>query len=184
MSRARSALVLGVVLASACAPSIPPPVALPAAARLQDPDSTAFVVAERYRGKVVVLDFWASWCAECTRTIPQIGRLAAAFAGQGLIVVGVNVGESASAALAQARALGIEYPIALDPELVFSDQLGAGRIPLLLVIDRSGRIARRVRAVDPETLTLIRRLLGVGTSAPPATSPEKPAGPGRVSLLR
>ena len=132
---------------------------LPSDARLVDRDSGSFVAAERYRGKVVVLDFWATWCKECRQTIPQVARLAEAFAQDGLVVVGVNEGEPAADATTSARDLGIAYPIALDPELVFADRMGAQSLPMLVVIDRSGAVVHRARRVDRETLAVIRKLL-------------------------
>jgi thiol-disulfide isomerase/thioredoxin len=152
-------LVVALVLVlGACATSRPPPVFLPADARLYDPGAGPFVALDRYRGRVVVFDFWAGWCAECRLAIPQVSRLADAFATAGLVVVGVNAGESATDAAAYARELGIGYPIALDPDLGFSDRVGAG-VPFVLVVDRNGAIAHRSRRIDPRTLGVIRTLL-------------------------
>jgi thiol-disulfide isomerase/thioredoxin len=138
------------VLLVACgaAPRPAAPTQLPANAEL-----------DAYRGRVIVLDFWAGWCAECKRTVPQVQRLANAFAAEGLVVVGVNAGEQAAVATAHARDFGISYPIALDPELELSDRLGAGSLPMLLVIDRDGTIVHRAKHVDPQTLGVIRGLL-------------------------
>jgi thiol-disulfide isomerase/thioredoxin len=135
-------------------------IACGAPARVQAPAQLpANAVLDQHRGKVLVLDFWAGWCAECKRTVPQIQRLANAFAADGLVVVGVNAGESSSVASAHARDLGISYPITLDPELELSDRLGAGSLPMLVVIDRDGTIVHRAKHVDPETLGVIRKLL-------------------------
>jgi thiol-disulfide isomerase/thioredoxin len=155
----RSVVLL--VLLAACAPAVRPQLQqLPADGRLVDREtSSTFVAADRYRGRVVVLDFWAGWCAECKRTVPQIQRLAAAFANDGLVVVGVNAGERTADVAAYARDLGIDYPIALDPELELSDRLGAGNLPMLLVVGRDGTIVHRAKTVDPETLAVIRKLL-------------------------
>jgi thiol-disulfide isomerase/thioredoxin len=149
------------LVVTACA-SAPPVVAheVTADARLYDPGAPApYAVAERYRGKVVVLDFWAGWCAECRRTVPQVARLADAFAEDGLVVVGVNAGERPEDVATYARELGITYPIALDPEHAFADRLAATDLPALLVIDRSGAVVHRSRHVDVDTLAVIRRLL-------------------------
>jgi thiol-disulfide isomerase/thioredoxin len=133
---------------------------LPAAGRLVEPDSAApFVVMDRLRGQVAVLDFWASWCDDCRKTIPQIARLYAAYNRSGLVVVGVNAGEAASDARRSAADLGISYAIALDPELAFSDAVGATALPTLLVVDRDGHIVHRARHVDEATLGIIRSLL-------------------------
>jgi thiol-disulfide isomerase/thioredoxin len=117
-------------------------------------------IAERYRGQVVVLDFWAGWCADCREQVPKLARLAAAFARDGLTVIGVNAGEKPDDAAAAARDFGITYPIQLDPDLVLSDRLGAASLPALVVVDRSGVIVHRARRLDAETLAVIRNLLG------------------------
>ena len=151
-------LLLLLLTLAACPPAKPVLQQLPPNAKLVDGDQP-FVALERYKGKVVVLDFWAGWCAECKRTVPQVQRLAAAFASQGLLVVGVNAGEQLGVAMRVAKELGIEYPIALDPELELSDQLGGGKLPLLVVLDRKGTIVHRAKQVDEETLRIVRKLL-------------------------
>ena len=156
----RAALAVLAFLVACGAPVQPVVQQLPSNARLIDREtSTTFVAADRYKGRVVVLDFWAGWCAECKRTVPQVQRLAAAFASEGLVVVGVNAGEKSADAATYAREFGIDYPIALDPDLVLSDQLAAGKLPLLVVVDRDGNIVHRAKQVDAETLRVIRKLL-------------------------
>ena len=154
------ACVLVAVLAACGAPVRPAPARLDATAQLVDPGSqAAFVAADRYRGRVVVLDFWASWCAQCRETVPQVVRLANAFAAQGLVVIGVNAGDRAPDALAAAQSFGITYPIALDLDLTFGDRLGASGLPTLVVLDRDGSVVHRAKHVDEETLGMLRALL-------------------------
>lgn len=163
---------VGVVAAvvAACTPAghvAPPPATMPATARLIDPadGGAEFAPAERWRGKVVVVDFWASWCKGCKQSVPRVSRLAQAFAANGLVVIGINVGDKPDAARAAAAELSIAYPIALDPDFVVADQLGASQLPMVLVIDRDGAIVHRSREVDPDTLAIVRKLLGVSASA-------------------
>ena len=148
----------------ACSAPVKPTVTqLPPDTKLIDGDST-FNASERYKGNVVVLDFWAGWCAECKRSVPQVARLAKRFQREGLVVVGVNAGDERAVAARYAAELGIDYPIALDPELELSDKLGGGRLPLLVVIDRDGSIVHRAKQVDEETLRVIRKLLQTPTA--------------------
>lgn len=147
-----------VLLVACSAPAKPLLGQLPAEAKLVDGDET-FVAIDRYRGKVVVLDFWAGWCAECKRSVPQVSRLAKSFVSEGLVVVGVNAGEARADAARYAAELGIDYPIALDPELELSDKLGGGKLPLLVVVDRDGTIVHRAKQVDEQTLRVVRKLL-------------------------
>jgi thiol-disulfide isomerase/thioredoxin len=138
---------------------------LPADATLVDRDtSKPFVASRRYHGQVVVLDFWAGWCEECKRSVPQVQRLATAFAREGLVVVGVNAGDTTADVGTYARELGIDYPIALDPELSLSDRLAGGKLPLLVVLDRDGTIVHRAKHVDAETLRVVRQLLHAPTA--------------------
>jgi thiol-disulfide isomerase/thioredoxin len=155
-----AALLLALALVG-CA-SAPPRAAvatLPADAKLVDGDAT-FLVAQRYAGKVVVLDFWASWCEACRRSVPKVARLAEAYAADGLVVLGVNSGDPAAKAAAAARELAITYPIALDPDQAFTDQLGATKLPTVVIVDQAGAIAYRGHEIDEAALAVIKRLLG------------------------
>jgi len=147
-----------VLLAVACHTTAPPATTLPRDGQLLD-GSAAFVPAERYRGKVVVLDFWAGWCEDCRKMVPALVRLHDAFASRGLLVVAVLSSDSGCCASRYAHDFGITYPVVFDPELAYSDRVGASELPLLLVIDRTGTIVHRSRHLDEDTLAAIRKVL-------------------------
>lgn len=117
-------------------------------------------LAEITRGRVAVVDFWATWCEACKDGIPKLARLASAYATTDLLVVGVDVGEDASRVAAYRQKVEIPYPVYYDPEYRLADSLGADRLPTLLVVDRSGQIVHRGEQLDEEALAVIRRLLG------------------------
>jgi len=96
---------------------------------------------ERYRGKVVVMNLWASWCPPCRAEMPDLQRLSAAYATRGVAVVGVNEGESPQRALAFARSLGIAFPIWIDTQQQYGRVLAALGIPTTTIIDRHGIVA-------------------------------------------
>lgn len=103
----------------------------------------------QYRGKVVVLNFWASWCAPCRAEAPAMAQLSGTYAGRGVQFVGVNVRDPGKAnAEAFDRNLGISYPSLYDPAgevlLAFRETVPPSGIPSTLVIDRTGHIAARV----------------------------------------
>jgi thiol-disulfide isomerase/thioredoxin len=152
------ALVIGAMLGG-CHPAPPAVTRVPDGVALHDATGARFAFGAKYQGQPVVLDFWASWCKECKENAPAVARLADAFQGQGLVVLGVDVGEDAATATAAAAALGITYPIALDPELEFAGAMGASQLPLLVVIGRDGGIVHRSRAVDEAMLAAVRAQL-------------------------
>jgi peroxiredoxin len=71
------------------------------------------IALDSLRGRPVVLNFWATWCAPCEVEMPELQRLHEAYAGQ-VVVVGVNTGEAETAAAAWAQARGLTFTLALD----------------------------------------------------------------------
>jgi thiol-disulfide isomerase/thioredoxin len=109
------------------------------------------------KGRVAVVDLWATWCEPCKATIPKLVRLDRS--SDELVVVGVDVGESPDEAARYAENAGITYPIYVDPEFRFSDSLEAREVPTLLIFDKQGRIVARARELDRELLALLRKLM-------------------------
>jgi cytochrome c biogenesis protein CcmG/thiol:disulfide interchange protein DsbE len=151
---------LALLLVASCAAATSRAPVFPPAALLQRDDAGAAVTAgDMLGGQVAVVDFWASWCKECARGVPRVSRLAQAFAGR-VLVVGVDVGESPGVARAAAVRLGIDYPVYLDPDLSLADHVTDGELPMVVVIDRDGRIVHRSRTVDEDTLAAVHALVG------------------------
>ncbi len=122
------------------------------------------VTLRDFRGKVVFLNFWATWCAPCREEMPAMEELYQAFKDKGLVVVAVNVKESQKAAAAFSTELKLTYPILLDPTGEVSVLYGAWALPLTYLIDREGVIVARAfgpRAwAGQEARALIKQLLG------------------------
>ncbi len=116
-------------------------------------------LSEQIRGNVAIIDLWATWCEPCRESMPKVGRLAQAYADTDLVVVGVHVGPSVDNALRFAQEAGIDYPMHIDPDFVFTDAVGSRSVPLLLVVDRDGTLVHRTHELDHQTLELVRRLL-------------------------
>jgi peroxiredoxin len=109
------------------------------------------VQLEKYRGKVVLLDFWATWCTGCKEEIPSFVRLQQIYGPRGFAVVGVSLDEKGWSVLKPFLA---EHPIPY--RMLLGDQPTAQRygiesLPDTFLIDRKGRIAAAYRAtlVDP-----------------------------------
>jgi thiol-disulfide isomerase/thioredoxin len=113
---------------------------------------------ERYRGHVVLVNLWASWCAPCRSETPALEQLYEADRGKGLVVLGIDQGESARAAAAFAGEMTLRYPILLDEDQRYGRAYAAVGLPTTLVVDRSGHI---VRGIDGEmTLAQMRDVIG------------------------
>lgn len=115
------------------------------AASFADPDGKA-VALERYRGKPLIVNFWARWCAPCRAEIPELLRFRKELAGKAEIL-GIGIEDQGGAVRDFARANGIDYPLFLagDDGIRLMQTLGndRGGLPFTLFIDRHGRIVER-----------------------------------------
>lgn len=91
------------------------------------------------RGKVVLVNFWASWCLECRPEMPLLERLHRELVRQGLAVVGVNNRERRDAVSRYARKLGLTFPLVLDPDGTISARYGVVGLPATFLVGRDGR---------------------------------------------
>jgi thiol-disulfide isomerase/thioredoxin len=101
-----------------------------------------------FRGSVLVLNFWGSWCAPCRAEAPALGTLARQLAASGVRFMGIDIRDEPQAALAFMQAFRIGYPSLNDPTdeiaLQFQNTVPPAAIPTTLVIDRTGKIAARI----------------------------------------
>ena len=112
------------------------------------------VSLQQYRGSLVVMNLWASWCPPCRAEMPDLQRLAEAEAGRRIAVVGVNEGESPRRARAFADSLGIRFPVWIDGAQQYGRTYNALGLPTTVILDRQGVV---IRAFDgPLTLDEMR----------------------------
>jgi DsbE subfamily thiol:disulfide oxidoreductase len=118
--------------------------------RLDAPDFTLLnpsgkkVSLKDFRGKVVFLNFWATWCESCRDEMPSMERLYKEYKGKGLEIVAVNVKEKQQDAVAFAKNLKLTYPVLLDPEGEVGLLYGAFGLPATYLIDRKGVVLARM----------------------------------------
>lgn len=101
-----------------------------------------------YKGKVVVLNFWATWCPPCRAEMPDLIRMQREYRSQGLQVVGITYPPEEIAEVRQfVRKLGVNYPIALgtiETKSLFDE---TETLPLTIVIDREGKVRQRIEGI-------------------------------------
>lgn len=96
-----------------------------------------------YRGKVVYIDFWASWCAPCRQSFPWMNELHQRYSDRGLVVVAVNLDESRADANRFLRQIPARFPIVFHPEGNLPEKYGVQAMPTSYLVDREGRIVHR-----------------------------------------
>lgn len=127
----RLASILGILIALIASPAMPG--TSPAA---------AFDLSH-YRGQVVVVDFWASWCKPCRQSIPWLNELRARYGAQGLVVVGINVDAESADAQRFMREVPMDFDVYLDPQGDVARQFKVPAMPVSYVFDRNGALAER-----------------------------------------
>ncbi len=103
-----------------------------------------------HRGDVVLLNLWATWCTPCRSETPALERLYRQERARGLVVLGVDQGESAKTVAAFARDMRLTYPILVDQAQRYGGSYAAIGLPTTIIVGRDGKI---VRGIDGE-LTL------------------------------
>jgi cytochrome c biogenesis protein CcmG/thiol:disulfide interchange protein DsbE len=114
------------------------------------------------RGRVVLVNFWATWCKPCRTEMPGFERVYRERAADGFTIVGIATDTWAGGRIGDfAAGLGITYPILLADERVEQDYGGVRAIPQSFLIDRRGRIHHRVTGYMPESVlrSAVDRLL-------------------------
>jgi len=94
-----------------------------------------------YRGKVILLNFWATWCEPCRVELPTIERLRAALAGRPFVVLAVQMGGSARTARDTADSLGLHFPLLLDRDSAATTAWKVNVLPASFLIGPDGAVA-------------------------------------------
>jgi peroxiredoxin len=117
---------------------------------LSDPSGASFHLRD-LRGKVVVVDFWATWCGPCRQLMPHIQKMHEQLAAKGLAILGLDVGEDADRVANFARKQSYTFRLLLDAEPQVTRSYFITALPTTFVIDRAGRIAFRGLGFDDPT---------------------------------
>ena len=118
--------------------------------RLSRLDGGPKLTLAAYRGKAVVVNFWASDCIPCKQEMPRLQAASERWAGKRVAVVGIDVLDSRSAARSFAKSHGVTYAIGFDALGDIASRYGVAFTPTTFFLDRRGRIVKRVLGPVPD----------------------------------
>ncbi len=110
------------------------------------------------KGNIVIIDFWASWCGPCNRSIPFYNRMNEKYGEQGLIIIGINVNEDETTIKKAKQDYEINYYLAL-PDEKFSTHFKVQGIPAMFMFDRDGKLIDEFVGYSPELDNKIESLI-------------------------
>jgi peroxiredoxin len=128
--------------AKAVAPTVAPPW------KLMDVEGKPVTLAQ-FKGKVVILDFWATWCPPCRKEMPDLDVLYQQFKSEGLVILAISDEEAAIVKAFIAQQQKVSYPVLLDPGRRVNGLFRVEGIPKTFVYDRSGKLA--AQSIDMRT---------------------------------
>jgi DsbE subfamily thiol:disulfide oxidoreductase len=112
---------------------------------------------EQFRGKVSLVNFWASWCGPCRVEQPGLERLSQELEAQGVQFLGINFMDDRAAALAYIDEFEVTYPSVTDREGILAYRFGVPYLPATVLVDARGEM--RYRFAGAQTETTLRRYL-------------------------
>jgi len=115
-----------------------------------------------YRGKVVLLDFWATWCVPCREEIPRFVEMQQKYGDRGLQIIGVSMDDSPDPVRPFYQQFRMNYPVVMGTAATGEAYGGVLGLPIAFLIDRDGRIVtRHMGATDPAVFeTDVQKVLG------------------------
>ena len=115
-----------------------------------------------YKGRVVIVNFWATWCPPCREEMPSMQRAWGQLQKEGILMLGINVGEDEDTIFQFSANNPVDFPLLLDLDSTVINQWPVMGLPTSFVVDTKGRIAYRAIGGrewdDPELLALVRAL--------------------------
>jgi cytochrome c biogenesis protein CcmG/thiol:disulfide interchange protein DsbE len=156
------AALLSLVLSAGCYSNSRPPHVGSPAKEFSVTDSDHTVNLNQYRGQVVLVNFWATWCPPCVEELPSLMTLQERMKGRGLVVVGVSIDVDGDAYHRFLKLQGINFVTVRDPDQKVAGMYGTSGWPETYIIDRQGVLRRKfVGPVDwnaPDVVAFLSRM--------------------------
>lgn len=116
-----------------------------------------------YRGEVVMVNFWATWCGPCRQEMPLLEELFSRYERVGFTLLGVNIDDDPRRAMQMAQELGVTFPVVFDDRKEVSRLYDVNAMPVTVLVDKEGRVRHVHHGYKPgyeeKYLTQVRSLL-------------------------
>src|SRR5713226_3346666 len=123
-----------------------------------------------YRGQVVVLHFWATWCPPCVEEAPSLEDFSSRMRKEQVAVIGVSVDQERAALEQFVADYHLSFPIARDPDQALASRYGTSKFPETYILDRQGKVAEKIIGAidwqDPRIISFVQTLAGKDSEAP------------------
>jgi len=146
----------------------------PAPALRLEAASGATVDLDDYRGQVILVNFWASWCPPCVEEIPSMNRLQARFEAEDFVIVSVNYKESTETITDFLENITVDFPVLLDTDGRYAQEWNVFAFPSSFLVDRNGHIrysANKAIAWDTEPVVETIRTIAAEPGGRPPDAP-------------
>ncbi len=135
------------------------------------------VSLSHYRGRIVLLNFWATWCKPCVKEMPAMQKAYDDLGAQGFVVLAINELEDEERVGAHISEHGHTFPVLLDQDNRVANMYGVRGLPVSVFVDQSGRVTDYVKGgllTEPIIRQTVERLLVEDPSTIPSPSPSSP----------
>ncbi len=116
-----------------------------------------------FHGKLLALNFWASWCETCLQELPTMNEFAKEYTSQGVVVLGVSIDKNEKLYHRFLTQMHVTYDTARDPEAGISNSYGTFQLPETYIIDRNGKVLEKAdnafNWMDPQFLARVKVML-------------------------
>jgi cytochrome c biogenesis protein CcmG/thiol:disulfide interchange protein DsbE len=121
------------------------------------------ITPESFGGKLLVLNFWASWCQPCLQEVPSLEVFNRQFAPEGVVVLGVSVDKNENLYRQFLKQFPVTFQVARDPSWDIAANYGTFQLPETYIIDSSGKVVQKVVAaqnwMNPDFVQSIKKML-------------------------
>lgn len=115
---------------------------------------------EDYRGKPLLVVFWATWCGNCMRELPSLSYMRNQISEDKLAMLAINLGENPATVASFLKKVPLPYEIGIDPRQKTADQFGVEAIPMMVLINKTGNMVRINFGLDDRMVAMIKEMTG------------------------